>query len=354
MKKPSDNIMAYLAWCGDLSFDVEPFNEVDGFILSQLCFINFNGFITTTKQNIQTVINHYFLVNKKNDIKLGLLLSKSLFDLAKLISTCKRYENIEVSDYVEKKDKEQFSATTFYLNDSEIVIAYRGTDDSIDGWLEDFEMITKYPINAQKSAYQYFKHILKLNKKSLFTLLGHSKGGNLSIYTGLVASALEKKHIARIWNYDGPGFEAHNVDYESYLQIQDKITNFIPVASVVGMLFTRLGNTCIIESNGKSILQHDGFLWHVKRNQFMYAKKLLPESENFAHGLNELIQSVSLSERNSFYESLQKYVKLTNSKTLLELSNSKFKLIRATIAFTKNDKIIFNKLIRLYMKNLPK
>ena len=39
------NIMDYLDWRGDLPLTVSPFNEVDGLILAELSFINFEGIV---------------------------------------------------------------------------------------------------------------------------------------------------------------------------------------------------------------------------------------------------------------------------------------------------------------------
>ena len=39
------NIMDYLDWRGDITFEQSPFNEVDNVILAQLAYVNFRDII---------------------------------------------------------------------------------------------------------------------------------------------------------------------------------------------------------------------------------------------------------------------------------------------------------------------
>ncbi len=43
------NIEDYIRWRGDLPFDVDPFNEVDNLILSQLSYTDFEGVVPASK-----------------------------------------------------------------------------------------------------------------------------------------------------------------------------------------------------------------------------------------------------------------------------------------------------------------
>ena len=40
------NIMDYMDWRGDLSFEADEFNEVDNLILAQLAYVDFEGIVT--------------------------------------------------------------------------------------------------------------------------------------------------------------------------------------------------------------------------------------------------------------------------------------------------------------------
>ena len=41
------NLMDYLDWRGDLTFEQAPFNEVDNLILAQLVYVEFEGIVPT-------------------------------------------------------------------------------------------------------------------------------------------------------------------------------------------------------------------------------------------------------------------------------------------------------------------
>ena len=48
------NIMDYMDWRGDLSFEADEFNEVDNLILAQLAYVDFEG-IVTAEENAPAV-----------------------------------------------------------------------------------------------------------------------------------------------------------------------------------------------------------------------------------------------------------------------------------------------------------
>ena len=51
------NIMDYMDWRGDLSFEADEFNEVDNLILAQLAYVDFEG-IVTAEENAPAVPRH--------------------------------------------------------------------------------------------------------------------------------------------------------------------------------------------------------------------------------------------------------------------------------------------------------
>lgn len=47
------NIMDYMDWRGDLSFEADEFNEVDNLILAQLAYVDFEGIVTAEEMRRQ-------------------------------------------------------------------------------------------------------------------------------------------------------------------------------------------------------------------------------------------------------------------------------------------------------------
>lgn len=354
MSKSYNSVIDYLKWRGDLSFEQDAFNELDGFILSQLCYFDFSEFIDGDDTLLSEVITSYYQKHSKKSLKLGLFLPKTLNELCDIVKECTRYKDVIISDYEEKKDNEQFCGVLFHISKELIVISYRGTDDSLKGWLEDIEMIKSYPINSQSSALDYFKRINLKYKHRKFILLGHSKGGNLSIYASLYSSIKEQKNIVYVLNYDGPGFEMNHVDLDSYEIMKDRIINYYPVSSIIGRFFTPLGKEVYINSNSVGLFQHDGFYWHVKNNKFDYAPQLNVESEKFVENLNQFIYSLKEEQRENLYYSFEKYVDAIPEKSLLDLNKNKLQIIKSTRVFSRNDYKLFNKLVILIISSITK
>ncbi len=345
------DVFTYLKWRGDLSFEQDKFNEVDGFILSQITFLDLSH-ILREKMLLKDLIKLFFDKYKKEEIKLGLIIPKKIVDLIYSLSKYKRFSNIEISNYQEKFDqkrKEQFAGVTFHIND-QIIIAYKGTDDTLIGWEEDFNMIISFPIAAQQSALNYLNEIANLYYDKTIRIVGHSKGGNLAMYASIYASDDIQERIKKVYNYDGPGFEFKFLDLSRYEKVKSKIKTIIPEHSVIGMIFNQLGKIKIVKSKARGIYQHDGLTWWIEGYKFVKAQQR-EESINFSKSLNEMVEKLSEEERISFCKSLENYTEKSGAKTLLDLRNSKTQGIIATKVFTKKDRSLFVKLIKIAVKN---
>lgn len=63
-----------------------------------------------------------------------------------LMTNYKRYKEMKLvacTNVFEKKPDVQFNACTFLLPDGTVVVVFRGTDDSLRGWKEDFDILTQ-------------------------------------------------------------------------------------------------------------------------------------------------------------------------------------------------------------------
>ena len=71
------NIMDYLDWRGDLPLTVSPFNEVDGLILAELSFINFEGIVPPPELGrgvpLRDAAGTYFARHNGQEIDMGVL-----------------------------------------------------------------------------------------------------------------------------------------------------------------------------------------------------------------------------------------------------------------------------------------
>lgn len=201
------DIFDYISWRGDLTFEQDGFNELDALVLSRLSYLPFDGAVSSCLFDEITLEQAAMRVFATDDYEKNILW-KGDVDLLKATAESKRFGKILVSGYVNEVESDvsmQFSAITFEFLKKNYFISYRGTDFSLVGWQEDFNMFFTFPLPSQKKALDYFeKAVRMLNGK--FILGGHSKGGNLAVYAGAFTDENSRNHIDYIYNFDGPGF----------------------------------------------------------------------------------------------------------------------------------------------------
>ena len=118
--------------------------------------------------------------------------------------------NIRVNYHISELDTEaqmQFSATSFILNDESCYIAFRGTDGTIVGWKEDFNMaFTSSSFAERQHCYISTRFRILPGTSSLF-VGGHSKGGNLAVYAAMNTENRTRERIAPFLIMTDPVFQ---------------------------------------------------------------------------------------------------------------------------------------------------
>ena len=111
------------------------------------------------------------------------------FFMKKMAHT-KRFADMLLGNYALHNNEEkqvQFGAFTAEPGDGSIYVSFMGTDDSLIGWKEDFNMSFIRPIPSQLEAAEYVNETIKYSRRKI-RLGGHSKGGNLAIYAAVKQS----------------------------------------------------------------------------------------------------------------------------------------------------------------------
>ena len=270
------NIFDYLDWRGDISFDADPFNEIDALVLSELAYTKFEdaGIIGTMTVSLSEACYSFFkkhtreelLANSSYTAKAPLLMEKMLSSI--------RFANTKIFYYINEinTDKEaQFSATTFILDDGTAFVAMRGTDGTVVGWKEDFNLSYLDETEGQRRAVQYLDEIVSKLEYPI-RVGGHSKGGNFAVFASSFCEPQAKKRIINIYSFDAPGFRQEVLNFSGFREILPKIIRVIPDTSIIGNLLTHEEQTIVVKSNASGFAQHDGFSWEVLRNSFISAK----------------------------------------------------------------------------------
>lgn len=328
------NIMDYLAWRGDLSFDKSEFCEVDGLALSVLSYVNFRG-ILSGKQGEQMPLGEacrlFFEKYTKEEILSQLLSIKmAAFVMEKMVQT-ERFGDILLSHYVDRVDvsqEKQFAAVTIHLpgQAGTSYVSFRGTDDSVVGWKEDFNMCFKDSVPAQEEAVVYLEKAAEYTTGALI-VGGHSKGGNLAVYASVHASPAVQERIHQVYNHDGPGFTGDMLEKEEYKKIRERITTIIPESSIVGMLLEHEEEYHVVKSSATGIMQHDPLSWEVEGPGFLYVKELSKESRIVNHALHSWIYHMEPEKREEFVEALFGIFKESEVVSLNDLNDGKWKKI---------------------------
>ncbi len=327
----------YLNWRGDLSFEKVPFNKIDALLLAHVTYSIFDGVVPESfskkKTFAQVARDFTKTADYEERINIGFLINKRTAELMFKCAECERYRNVQLCGfrniYSEEKT-EQFAAVT-YIVDGKPVIALRGTDDTITGWKEDFNIAWQDQIPSQKDALLYFKEAAEAFKGS-FVLTGHSKGGNLVINTAVNCSKTLQKRIKEIYNFDGPGFSRDFFEQEAYKNVENKIFSFYPAFSVVGMIFHHPKNFEIVKSEGFAFWQHDAMSWQIMGAEFINEASFTDESKLFYKAFNEWIDKLDNSQRHTFVDTLFGILEASGAKTNSDIEKEAVKSTAKMIA----------------------
>ena len=327
----------YLDWRGDLSFGQSPICEIDALIFSELSYIFFDGIIPGDIDEGRVTLSEaaeiFFERNADREvIKLGEIVPDEIIDLFRMTATSKRFAEVELGhfiDIVDNETVEQFSALSFFISDDLAFIAYRGTDNTITGWREDFRMAFLTPVPAQKRAEEYLLETAS-DFGGRLILGGHSKGGNLALWAGLNAPDEICDRIEKIYNFDGPGFLDDIWESAGYERIADRISTVIPTGSVVGLLLKYDKNYRVTRSSAKKYLyQHDALTWNVLGCEFECDEDVAPDVKKTHERVGRWIYSMEPEKREAFVEGFFDILSSTNAKTLTALAESRSDLVRA-------------------------
>ena len=316
-----DGLVDYIKWLGDVDFDAKPFNEVDALIMCVISYFDLspamdpNGGVFYLNDCMQTELSG----------KLGLKITGGDLGNSEIFreaAESKRFGGLVITRYVDQIDPDQdlqFSAVVLSWKDDFSFIAFRGTDDTLVGWKEDF-MTAYTQTAAQKLAAAYAKNAIngvtdrKLNRLfgtkgkgrgRTWYIGGHSKGANLAMYAAGKLSKEELAKVERVFVLDGPGFAPEVVGTGLLKRIDAKATRIIPEYSVIGRLMEpKLSDTRIIKSSFEGLMQHSLASWGVDHGGLALSEMTEPKDRWINETLRKWIEGMSGDARRQFVNEL--------------------------------------------------
>ena len=296
------------------TFENYPFNSVDSLILSSAAYIHFPDIFPDISNWKGMQLKDLYMAEYFEEMFHNIPLSEDTRELFFALAASPRFRSIRVMGYTEQFDlasEKQFSATTFQVTPNLYYIAFRGTDSTLVGWKEDFNMAFKSPIPSQEEAVRYIeKASLYCNGKILTG--GHSKGGNLAVYAAAKCRENVQSRISKIYSHDGPGFLESTLESPEFQTISSRIEKTLPQSSVIGMMLEHRENFDIVKSNTLGLLQHNQFTWEIEGNNFIYIEKLTKNARFTDKTLTDWLKQLSEKEREGFVDALYKVLTSNN------------------------------------------
>lgn len=321
-----DTILDYIDWRGDIPLSIGGFNDVDALIFTQLSYLDFAGIVPENFAERITLAAAWEKFRSARDFaerkNVGLVINPLSVDLLEAAAKSTRFSDVALSGFVDKFDgsaEEQFCALVFSVDEGHFV-AFRGTDDTIVGWKEDFNLAFKDKVAAQVDAAGYLSSFLdEENARDEIFVGGHSKGGNLAIFSVSELSAEKFSRIKRIYNFDGPGFSKEKISSSGFEKLRPLVKSFFPHLSIVGQLFEHFDEFSVVESSGQFLMQHDPFTWAVRGPSFVFKESLDEKSEYFSRTFNGWLEKIQDGKREQFVDAVFSVIGATKNGSLSAL-----------------------------------
>ena len=353
------------------SFENLPFNVVDSAILSQFCMVRCEGLVPplnpdesgaqqqrktgfTSKASLTKLLNTLTKNSKQSKTKQPAarfvnllraerysemftgLVPERIKSILVALAASPRFRTLSLQDYLsifDKKTSNQFAAITFVYNSKNAqnefaYIGFRGTDTSITGWRENFNMAYTSPVPAQAQALRYLETVAPHLPQRLY-VGGHSKGGNLALYAALKASSDIQQRIDTVFVHDAPGFKRGAISSEEWARLNGRIDRTIPEESIVGMLMDCPAPARIVKAQEHGFDQHSIFNWdlNAQMNDFSYTEKIADSAEFFDEVFSEWLAQYSDDEAAEIVDALFKAIEVSGITNATELFFGGIKII---------------------------
>lgn len=349
------NILDYLTWRGDLAFSGKhPFNEVDDLILARFSYLPFHLIKFSSYETIQTVSQKLLKVKSKD------FCWPDDYKLAHLLVDSARFKNLRVFNFVQHHDtkaERQFAAITIRISRRRLYASFMGTDNTIAGWKEDLNLSFMENTPAQLDGVNYIRRLARRYPFSKILIGGHSKGGNIAIYSALENPKSIQRRIISVSNYDGPGFNEKIIQGEHDWKIIERVTTYIAQGSVFGRLLRHPERQLVVLSHGKGIYQHDVYTWEIDGDQFVSARSST-RSNIIDAAMTKWISRASMAERKLMTDCIYHIVSFATPDHTIDLSSTPVDWLKKApsmlAAFAKlpaSERKIINDLIKRFAES---
>lgn len=343
------NIIEYVKRTSE-TFQELPFNAVDSLVLSQLSYARLE-FALPEEKGIRSwfykghTLGEFFRNECFDRIFFDGISDSENMELMAYMTASRRFRNLRIRNIVGDFDKsceKQFGAMIFELDENTDFVAFRGTDGSMMGWKEDFNLSFMNEVPSQQEAVQYLEsHYGNANRRGRnrrFYTGGHSKGGNLAVYSALRCSLEVQERILGAYSLDGPGFrdEVQGLLDAAEAENRIPIIKLVPGSSVVGMLMQNDDNYQVVQSDGTGIMQHLAYSWQVEEHDFIYLEEIDGGGKFMNRTVHDWLQTVDDEKRKIFIDTIFDVLEENGVETLQNLKAKSFTELAKMVASLRN------------------
>ncbi len=330
----------YIKWRGDLEFWQDGFNVIDNMVLACISYVPLDGVFEKYGAEVIDIqdVNEIYFKNFHDEKRYreGSILRDAPITL-KSVADTNRYRHVKIRNYVSKLELDktlQFSAMEFLLPDGTSYVAFRGTDDSIVGWKEDFKLALE-EVEAERQAVAYLNTIASENDRML-RVGGHSKGGHLAMYATAMCDEKIRERVLNVYSNDGPGFMKKIATSKAMKAICPKLISIVPEETVVGLLMEPVGTPIVVKSTAISVAQHNLATWCIEGKGLITIDDVSKTAKFVEKKLKENIYKMSDDELNEFVDNLFSIFESTGAITLSEVKKSGLKGLQAMTKTASN------------------
>ncbi|NLL78365.1 MAG: DUF2974 domain-containing protein [Clostridiales bacterium] len=299
------------------------FCDVDSLVLSQFSYLKFDGIVPDVDSGkaavgISEIAEHADYEKLFSDERYREV-NEELFQA---VRQSRRFGTMKLNFYeniIDVNKETQFSAVTYLLEDGTVFIAFRGTDETIVGWKEDFNMTFMEPVTGQLISVKYLNHTAG-KFAGPFLLGGHSKGGNFAVFAAMKCKEEIRMRIQRVYSHDGPGFRPEVLRSGEYEAIESRVCKILPHSSVVGMLLQHQENYEVVSCKKFGLMQHNPFNWVIQGEDFVRVKDIYYGRRLLDEAVNEWILSLPQEQLTFFVDTLFQIIEASEADNLIDMA----------------------------------
>lgn len=315
------NLIDYIEWRGDITFEMKELNEIDAAVFSQVVYAPFEKVLQDGV--VYTFADAAELLEGTDPAELegGPFARQAGIETLRALRSTERFGALRIAAFIldtSIDEESQFCAMAVEISPDTVVIVYRGTDGTIVGWHENFNMGFMKATTGQRKAVEFINKAVKPCYSTVY-VAGHSKGGNLAMYASVFSDASVRDRIKAVYNNDGPGFLDEVIESAEYKAMVPRIRTFIPESSMIGIILEHREKVYVVGSTASGFDQHSPMTWKLKGIHF----EELPSTDAKSQFVDKLIRSwlvgMNQEQLKTFSETLFRTLENENIETLEEL-----------------------------------